>query len=192
MSLVSLDIEGRVDLDRTSKILAGVPGGIYRAVGSAVTRAAQRGRTVGMKIVSEEYAIGQNELKAQTKHINTVVKDQSGAYSVTFGYRGYVIPLIKFDTKIGSDGRVYSRILRRNARVALDHAFAARINGRTGIFERETSTRIPTRELTGPSSVQAFYTRDSTVEKMNDAVLESYEKRMDVEIARVLNGWGSK
>ena len=49
-------------LERVSKLLAGVPDGVYRAVGSALKRAARHGLTVGMKIVSEEYAISQGEL----------------------------------------------------------------------------------------------------------------------------------
>ena len=108
------EIDG--SLERVSKLLAGVPDGVYRAVGSALKRAARHGLTVGMKIVSEEYAISQGELKARTRNINTVIKDAAGAYSITFGYRGNVIPLIKFDTKFGSDGRVHTRVLRSNAR----------------------------------------------------------------------------
>lgn len=105
MSTVYFDEVGEYGLDRAAKLLAGISNGVYRAVGSAVKRAAQHGLTVGMRIVSEEYAISQSELKSRTKNINTVVKDGSGVYSVTFGYRGNVIPLIKFDTKIGVDGR---------------------------------------------------------------------------------------
>ena len=78
--------------------------------------------TIRMKIVSEEYAIGQGELKNRTKHINTVAKDSAGSYEVTFGYRGNVIPLIHFDTKIDSSGRIATRVLRSNARQLLDHA----------------------------------------------------------------------
>ena len=44
------EIDG--SLERVSKLLAGVPDGVYRAVGSALKRAARHGLTVGMKIVS--------------------------------------------------------------------------------------------------------------------------------------------
>lgn len=43
------EIDG--SLERVSKLLAGVPDGVYRAVGSALKRAARHGLTVGMKIV---------------------------------------------------------------------------------------------------------------------------------------------
>lgn len=185
-----LEESGELSLDRAAKLLAGIPQGVYKAVGSAIKRAAAHGLTVGMRIVSEEYAIGQNELKSRTRNINTVVKDSGGGITVEFGYKGNVIPLIKFDTRIHRDGRVYTRVLRSNSRQALDRAFRASVNGHTGIFERETDARTPIRELFGPSAVQAFYARESTVDKMHEALNAKYEERIDHEIMRILNGWG--
>lgn len=190
MSTVYFDEIGEYNLDRATKLLAGIPGGVYRAVGSAIKRAAQHGLTVGMKIASEEYAIGQSELKSRTKHINTIVKDGTGSYEVTFGYRGNVIPLIRFDTKIDSSGRIATRVLRNRARQLLDHAFVARVGGHTGVFERETKARTPIKELFGPSAVQAFYAHEETVDKMDEEMNKTYEARIEHEIARVLNGWG--
>lgn len=190
MSTVYFDEVGEYGLDRAAKLLAGISNGVYRAVGSAIKRAAQHGLTVGMRIVSEEYAISQGELKSKTKNINTVVKDGAGVYSVTFGYRGNVIPLIKFDTKIGVDGRVQTRVLRSNARETLDQAFAAQMGGHTGIYEREGPERLPIKELFGPSAVQAFYAREETTDKMNDEIVKTYEERIEHEIMRLLNGWG--
>ena len=192
MSPVYFDDIGDFNLDRVTRLLAGIPGGVYKAVGSAIKRAAQRGLTVGMKIVSEEYAISQGELKRRTKNINTVVKDEKGSYSVTFGYRGNVIPLIQFDTRIDRSGRVMTRVLRQNARQALDRAFVASVGSHTGVFERVTKARKPIKELFGPSAVQAFYAREETVDKMDEEIIKTYERRIDHEITRVLNGWGGK
>ena len=177
-------------LDRVSKLLAGIPDGVYRAVGSALKRSARHGLTVGMKIVSEEYAISQGELKARTKTINTVEKGSVGSYQITFGYRGNVIPLIKFDTKFGSDGRVHTRVLRANAQEVLENAFIAHMGGHTGVYEREGPQRFPVRELFGPSAVQAFYAHEETTDKMDEEILNTYEARIEHEILRVLNGWG--
>lgn len=182
------EIDG--SLDRVSKLLVGIPDGVYRAVGSALKRSARHGLTVGMKIVSEEYAISQGELKDRTKNINTVEKNSGGSYQITFGYRGNVIPLIKFDTKFGSDGRVHTRVLRASAKEVLDSAFVARVGGHTGVFEREGPQRFPIRELFGPSAVQAFYAHEETTDKMDEEILKIYETRIEHEILRVLNGWG--
>ncbi len=190
MNTVYFDGVGEYKLDYATKLLAGIPDGVYRAVGSAMKRAAQHGLTVGMRIVSEEYAIGQGELKSRTKNINSIVKDGAGSYSVTFGYRGNVIPLIKFDTRIDKSGRIATRVFRSSSREVLDHAFVAQVGSHTGIFERITNKRTPTKELFGPSAVQAFYANESTVDKMDEEINKTYEARIDHEIMRVLNGWG--
>ena len=190
MTRVYFEDVAESSLDRASKLLAGIPDGVYRAVGSAIKRSAQHGLTVGMKIVSEEYAISQGELRSRTKNINTIVKDSSGSYEVTFGYRGNVIPLIKFDTKFGSDGRVHTRVLRSSAKEVLENAFVAHVGGHTGVFEREGPERFPIRELFGPSAVQAFYAREETTDKMYEEIVNTYDSRIEHEILRVLNGWG--
>lgn len=190
MKAVYFDEVGDIKMDRVTKLLAGIPDGVYRAVGSAIKRSAQHGLTVGMKIVAEEYAITQGELKQRTRNINTVEKVGLGSYEVTFGYRGNVIPLIRFDTRINQEGRVSARVLRTNARAALDNAFVATVNGHTGVFEREGASRLPIKELFGPSAVQAFYARESTGDKMEEEIRKTYEGRIEHEITRVLNGWG--
>lgn len=178
-------------LERATKVLAGISGGVYRAVGSALKRAAQRGLTVGMRLVSEEYAIGQNELKQRTRHVSRTVKDGASSVEVTFGYRGNVIPLIRFDTAVSGDGRVSARVLREGTRETIDGAFRATVGKHTGIFQREGRERYPIKELFGPSAVQAFYARESTVDKMSDEVVAEFDKRIEHEILRVLNGWGA-
>lgn len=192
MNAVYFDEVGEYHLDRATKLLAGIPGGVYQAVGSAVKRSAQHGLTVGMKIVSQEYAIGQDQLKKYTKNINTVVNDGAGSYEVTFGYRGNVIPLIQFDTNIDRSGRVATRVIKSSAKKILDHAFVAHVGAHTGIFERETEKRMPITEKFGPSAVQAFYVHEETVDEMNTEIIKTYESRIDHEIDRVLNGWGGK
>jgi hypothetical protein len=191
MSTVYFDELGQDKLSHATKVLAGISGGIYRAVGSAVKRAAQHGKTVGMKIVSEEYAIGQNELKRHTRNINTVIKDGTGSIEVTFGYRGNVIPLMRFDTRIGKDGRVETRALRSETKEFLDNAFKAKMGGHIGIYDRIGPDRFPVKELFGPSAVQAFYAREETVDKMNEEIRKTFDSRIDHEITRILNGWGT-
>lgn len=97
-------------LDRVSKLLAGIPDGVYRAVGSALKRSAQHGLTVGTKIVTEKYAISQGELKARTRNINTIVKDTAGSYEVTFGYyervEQYKVSDIKFLSQLCHDAGI--------------------------------------------------------------------------------------
>jgi len=185
-----VDSIGEEKLEHAAKVLAGIPAGVQKAVGSAFKRAAAHGLTVGMKIVSEEYAIGQNELKSRTRNINTVIKNGASSIEVTFGYRGNVIPLLKFDTTYSKDGRVQTRVLRSSAKQALDNAFVAQVGSHRGVFERVGPKRFPVKELFGPSSVQAFYAHEETVDKMDEAISTEFDKRIDHEISRILNGWG--
>jgi len=188
-TLVIKDI-GQVNLDRVEKMLAGIPGAFYKAVSQALKRAAQHGLTVGVRAIVEQYYIGQNEVKRNTRSKYMITRNDSGGYEVSIIYVGNVVPLLEYDTRIDRSGRVYVRVLRQNSRNALDHAFVAKMGQHTGVFERETEARFPVRELYGPSPVQAFYAHETAVDRLNEAVMGKYEERLDHEVLRILNGWG--
>lgn len=184
---VSVDI-AEEGLDRVIQLLAGLRGGAYKAMGSALAQAANSGKTVAKREASKKYTISQSEFVAQTKNINHFV--HSGrALSVVFGYRGHVVPLIKFDTKFGADGRVHTCVLRSSAQEVLDHAFVARMGGHTGVFEREGPERFPVRELYGPATPQMMYSDEETMDKIENRIVETYTKRISHEIDVILNGW---
>lgn len=184
--------------DRVLKLLSGIPDGVYRAVGSALKRAARHGLTVGMKYAAKRYAIGENELKRRTRNINTVETDHGNYLEIAFGYKGNLIPLLKFDTTVSKDGVVSSRVLRQNTRKAIDSAFMASMGSHTGIYERLSPKRFPVRELFGPSAVHALDdTQGSrgtgiTEEFLEKEIYATYEKRIEHEISRVLNGWDGR
>ena len=64
-------------LDRVTKLLAGIKGGAYKAVGSALSRAASSGKTAAKRAVTEEYAISGSTFLSETKTINHFVKSGS-------------------------------------------------------------------------------------------------------------------
>ena len=80
-------------LDKATRLLAGINGGVYKAVGSALTRAATVGKTAAKQPVTKEYTISQSEFLVRTRDINHFVREDSGGLSVVFGFRGNVIPL---------------------------------------------------------------------------------------------------
>lgn len=178
------------DLARVQKVLSGIPGGVYQAVGSALSRAANSGKTVAKAAVTKEYAISQTLFLSSTRNINHFQKESGGALSVVFGFRGYVIPLIKFNTKVGSDGRVMTQVMRSHAAKALNHAFYARTGSHGGIYERVEKKRLPIRELYGPATPQMMYSNEQVMDNIEEKIVETYEKRIEHEILRVLNGWG--
>lgn len=177
-------------LDRVTKLLAGISGGVYKAVGSALTRAAAAGKTAAKQPVTREYSISQSEFLSQTRNINHFVRDTGGGLSVVFGFRGNVIPLMKFNTHVNNSGQVVTQVKRSGAAATLDRAFTAQMGGHRGVYERVGVKRFPVEELYGPATPQMMYSNEEVMDEIEDKMAETYEKRIDHEILRVLNGWG--
>ena len=177
-------------LDRVQKLLAGISGGWQQAVGSAISRAANAGKTEVKRTVTEEYAINQSTFLQNTKNINHFQRDSNGDISVVFGYAGYVIPLLKFSTKYGNDGRIHTQVKRNNVAETLNNAFAARMGSHTGIYERIGPARFPVNQLFGPATPQMIYSNEAVLDKAEERMVAEYDKRIEHEINRLLNGWG--
>ncbi|MCL2487352.1 MAG: phage tail protein [Oscillospiraceae bacterium] len=190
ISGIVLDIDNSA-VARAHKVLAGIEGGFYRAVGSAMKRAFEHGRTAGLRAVSDRYTAGQNVIRRYMGISNTTEHDYGSVYTVSFGYRGHHIPLMEFDTKIGKDGRVVTRVLRNSVRKTLDNAFiSSGINKHfSGVFERIGPGRYPIRQIYGPAATQAF-SDDDTQQLVGDAIMDAFDKRIEHEITRVLAGIG--
>ncbi|NCE66071.1 hypothetical protein D1159_16160 [Pseudoflavonifractor sp. 524-17] len=177
-------------LDKVTRLLAGINGGVYKAVGSALTRAAAAGKTAAKQPVTKEYAISQSEFLARTRNINHFVRESSGSISVVFGFRGNVIPLTKFNTRINGSGQVVTQVKRSGSAATLDRAFSAQMGGHRGIYERIGVKRFPVEELYGPATPQMMYSNEEVTDEIERKVADTYEKRIDHEILRLLNGWG--
>jgi hypothetical protein len=185
---VYVDDEGDGHLPRVQKLLAGIPGGVYKAVGSAFARAAAAGKNKAGKMVAEEYAINQSTFKEHTTNINHFRKDGQ-SLEVVFGFRGHVVPLIRFDTKVTKDGHVKAGVKRGGTKAVLDKAFVAQVGGHTGVYERLTSKRYPLKQLFGPSTAQMLNNED-VLDRMDETIRATYDKRLEHEISRILQGIG--
>lgn len=177
-------------LDKATRLLAGISGGVYKAVGSALTRAAAAGRTAAKQPITQEYTISQSEFLAQTRNINHFVRESDGGISVAFGFRGNVVPLTKFKTSINNSGQVVTQVKRSGAAETLNRAFSAQMGGHRGIYERTSPSRFPVEELYGPATPQMMYSNENVLDAIEQTMADTYEKRIDHEILRVLNGWG--
>ena len=122
--------------DRVSALLAGIPGGANRAVGSALARAAAAGKTVAKRAVTQEYAISSSEFSNRTKNINNIQRGSNGEVSINFGYRGSVIPLRVFDTKVDRSGAYMARFIAKNI-VAAGFAQRCQVTLAYAIGEKE-------------------------------------------------------
>ena len=185
---VAVDI-AEESLDHVQKVLSGISGGWQKAVGSALARAAAAGKTVAKKAVTAEYSISAGTFLAETKNVNNFQNTMGGDVSVNFGFAGCVIPLMKFNTRVGHDGRVVTQVMRHGAAEALNHAFSAQMGGHRGIYERLGPERFPVKELYGPATPQMMYSNEQVTDQIEEKVAETYEKRIDHEILRIMNGW---
>ena len=177
-------------LDKATRLLAGINGGVYKAVGSALSRAAATGKTAAKQPVTKEYTISQSEFLARTRSINHFVRESSGGISVVFGFRGNVIPLMKFNTRVNGSGQIVTQVKRSGSAETLNRAFSAQMGGHTGIYERVGVKRFPVEELYGPATPQMMYSNEEVTDEIERKVADTYEKRIDHEILRILNGWG--
>lgn len=176
-------------LERATNLLAGISGGAYKAVGSALKRAADSGKTVAKRAVTKEYAISQSEFLARTRNINHFVRESNGEITVSFGYAGCVIPLTKFNTRISSNGQVVTQVKRSSAAEVLEHSFQARMGEHRGIYERSGLNRFPVEERYGPATSQMIYSNDEVIDEISARVSETFDKRIDQDILALLNGW---
>lgn len=177
-------------LDKATRLLAGINGGVYKAVGSALSRAAATGKTAAKQPVTKEYTISQSEFLARTRSINHFVRESSGGISVVFGFRGNVIPLMKFNTRVNGSGQIVTQVKRSGSAETLNRAFSAQMGGHKGIYERVGVKRFPVKELYGPATPQMMYSNEEVTDEIERKVADTYEKRIDHEILRILNGWG--
>ncbi len=182
----ALEVEVEENLDRAMQILAGLGETVTRkAVSSAIRRAMDSARAELKRSVTQEYTLSQKTFLANVWYKNSVKND----YSVSVAYCGHVIPLINFNTKVSSDGRVTAQVKRSSTPQALTRAFKSEVNGHVGIFEREGDERLPIKELYGPSVPQMMYSNEEVLDAATDKAVEVFDQRLDHEIDAFLNGW---
>ena len=192
MSEVFIREEAGLHLDRANMLLAGLSsyGGngspVFHAVSSSMKRAGESARSKAGKYASEQYVLSQSGFKA---HVRDKVFIEGGAGGVTgirLVFAGNVIRLIEFNAKFSRDGGVAVSV-KRGGGGTLSHAFFAN-TGRTGVYERVGSSRLPIEQKFGPSA--AHMMMDETVQKnMEDQIVKVFNERIEHEITRVLNGW---
>lgn len=185
-----VDDIGEGSIDRATKLLAGIPHAADKAIGSAIKRAATSGEAYAAKAVRNEYYIGASDFKAYTKSKRHIIT-QNGETTVDIEFKGFHIPLLKFDTKVGKDGKVSTRVKRSSPRTVLDNVFKQTVgtHGHEGVFERLTEKRLPIEEKLGPSTPQMMSYNDDLSQDIGDKVRETFEQRLEHEVSAILNGW---
>lgn len=182
---------GANSLDRVNKILAGVPGGIWKASYSALKRAGDTAKTRAGQFAAAEYTINKGDFMRNVNQKSHITSQAGSLVSMSISYAGNVLPLLTFNTKFSRNGLLQTQVKRGGASTVLEHAFAARVFGPIGVYERLGSERFPVEQKYGPSTTHMMQ-NETVVEKMDKTVRDTFEQRLEHEITRVLNGWGGK
>ncbi|MDD2296800.1 MAG: hypothetical protein PHX79_03185 [Sphaerochaetaceae bacterium] len=182
---------GAENLSRVNKILAGIPGGIWKASYAALKRAGDTAKTRAGRFAAEEYTINKGDFMKNVHQKSHIKSEAGGVVSMNISYAGNVLPLLTFNTKYSRNGLLQTKVKRSGTEAILEHAFAARVFGPIGVFERVGDKRFPVEQKYGPSTAHMMQSEKVT-EKMDETVRDTFENRLEHEITRVLNGWGGR
>lgn len=179
MSGIQIILDDNGVIERANKILAAVPGGVHKAIAAASKRAGEEARTKAGTFVAQKYTLSKGAFMAKTNQHLTV------SDGFTLSFTGSVIGLNRYIAKDRRPNGVYVHVKRSTGGGMLSHAFFGP-NGH--VFERVGTSRLPIEKKTGPSGA-SLMKNDEIIELMEKTITESFEKRMEVEINRILAGF---
>lgn len=192
------------NLERTEKLLAGIPKGAERAFSNAINRGLSHLKTQAFKEVREVYAVKLSDLNSATKVRVQKAGGQSPVGYINFA--GVKIPLYKFKASPSSPGskQKVKAGVKIGGGATFENAFIARMmSGHLGVFERTGEQGIEKRlekykpnkytekveEKMGLAAEQMIRNED-VLEKVSEEAQKKVNERLEHEIYRILNGYG--
>lgn len=189
MSTIRVSEANGNTVERANKLLAGIPGGIWKASYAALRRAGDQAKTKAGQFAAAEYTINKGDFMRNVTSKTSISGDSGGVASLKIMYAGNVLPLLTFNTKYSRNGMVQTQVKRSGGAAVLEHAFAEKVFGPVAVFERVGKSRFPVQQKFGPSTAHMMQ-NEQVVEKMDETIQSAFSQRMEHEITRLLNGWG--
>ncbi len=186
---IRVDNVGSENIDRINKILAGIPGGAFKVTYAALKRAGDTAKTKAGQFAAAEYTINKGTFMRNVTEKVRTEGGSGGVASMSVSFAGTVLPLLEFSTRYSRGGQLTTQVKRNGGAATLQHAFAEKVFGPIAVFERVGSPRFPVEQKFGPSTGHMMQNED-VVEKMDETIRDTFDKRVEHEILRVLNGWG--
>lgn len=153
-------------------------------ISRALNRAASNAKTNAVKKAKEEYEVKSTDVRS-TIQITKSNRNQLGAMVTSTSTK---LPLHKFKvspkTPRPRNPQRLKVAVKKSGLKELMHAFVANVNGNK-VFERETSSRLPIKQLFGPSVPEMLGNRD-VKSYIEDEAVRIFDRRLDHEINRVL------
>ena len=194
MSMIHIQTAGGDSLARAEKMLSGIPGGMEKAVRSAMARSVSHLRTSSVKAVRERYDIAAADVRANENV--TVRYSYHDGVQASILFAGRKIPLHryggaapKYPVPGHPNAPAFGHQLKSTSPDRFHSAFVARmpVSGHVGLFER-TGGKDEIQEIMG-SSVPQMLGSPEVEERLARESMEKFEDRLDHEINAFLNGW---
>lgn len=212
---IQVSVDAQDAIDRAASLLAGMEGGIEKAVRSAMSKAVKRLQKANVSAVRKRYAISATNIR-ENENVQVTYSYDSGVQAFVC-FSGRRIPLFRFDgaspsqptrdtsaklpVMAGADRwrMMYPGVaasghaLKETSPYRFKHAFVARMpNGHVGIFERTggmtSNDKDEIEELFGPSVPQML--GSEAVEKtLAEEAMQSFERDLDRSVLAILSGY---
>lgn len=174
-----------ISLNRVTALLSAIPGAIPKATHAALKRAGEAANTQAGRLAAAEYHISQGGFSANSKQ-----RTETSQAGMTIRYAGRVLPLLTFNTRYTrGGGLMFAQVRRDSGGGTLRHVFTANLGGRLGAYERTGPKRFPVEGKYGPSTAHMMQ-NEKVTEGMAKTMEETYDKRIEHEITRILSGYG--
>lgn len=184
---VRIDEVGSFTINRVNAILKGVGNGsgAFRAIGAAMKRAADSGKTQAGRYAADTYNISKGKFMSACRITSNMQGGNGGVTSVELIFAGKVLSLLEFGAKGGKNGGVYASPKYGGGN--LRSAFITAIYGQTGVWERVGRSRFPVEQKYGPSTGHMMQD-EGVSEKLTDHIQTVFDSRIEHEISRILSG----
>ena len=189
MSFIRVNEVGGDSLERVNKLLHNIPGGVYKAAFSALRRAGDTAKTRAGQFAAAEYTINKGEFMRGVHSKTHITGGAGGVMGMSISFSGTVLPLLTFNTTYSRDGTVQTQESAESRRARKRQS--GRKCGPRMRVEASQLRRcaLPVEQKFGPSTGHMMR-NEEVIEKMDETIRDTYEKRIEHEILRVLNGWG--
>lgn len=180
---MSINVTDGGAIERASKLLSEVPGGIEKALVGAVNHSAQKGKTQAVKEVRARYTAKAGDIR-KTMKVNRASRSNIEAEIVS---RGPVLGLSHYkyapnqDTTGSNRQQIRVSIKREGGLKPLGNSF---VWGGL-IMERLGATSHPVGKMLGPS-IPSIMKNQEIVDAVLEASEENVAQRLDHEVNRIL------
>lgn len=154
-----------------------------------MARALKRAQTNVQKNISKETRARYHVKAKDVKETLSAERPTRYRIQATVISKGYRLPLAKFKVspiKRPNRPRHIKVSVKKGNTAELLHAFIANINGNR-VMERKEVTRLPIKQLMGPS-VPEMVGNDESVKIISKEAIVTYNKRLNHGISRALEG----